>query len=76
MTIDLKELFRNKNHRQRKINDLGRLESRGWVKVLVFYTYSTPQLIQVLSTLLIGKHQIPGGASGRFYQHIHYQQDF
>ena len=31
MTIDFKGLFRNKNHRQRKINSLGRLESRRWV---------------------------------------------
>ena len=41
-----------------------------------FYEYTIPQRIQVLSTLLIGKHQIPDGASGRFYQHTHYQQAF
>ena len=34
MTIDFKGFFRNKNHRQQKINDLGRLESRRWVKQL------------------------------------------
>ena len=32
MTIDFKGFFRNKNHRQRKINNLGRLESRRWAK--------------------------------------------
>jgi hypothetical protein len=31
MTIDFKGFYRNKNHRQRKINGLGRLESRRWV---------------------------------------------
>ena len=32
MAIDFKRIFRNKNHWQRKINDLERLESRRWVK--------------------------------------------
>jgi hypothetical protein len=31
MTLDFKGFFRNKNHQQRKINDLWRLESRRWV---------------------------------------------
>jgi hypothetical protein len=34
------------------------------------------RLIHVLSTLLIEKHQIPGGASGRFSQHTPYRQAF
>jgi len=33
MTIDFKGFFRNKNHRQRKINNLERLKSRRWVRV-------------------------------------------
>jgi hypothetical protein len=33
MTIDFKGFFRNKNHRQRKINNLERLKSRRWVNV-------------------------------------------
>ena len=33
MPIDFKGFFRNKNHRQRKINNLGRLGSRRWVKI-------------------------------------------
>jgi hypothetical protein len=32
MAIDFKGFFRNKNHLPRKINNLGRLESRRWVK--------------------------------------------
>jgi len=32
MTIDFKRVFRNKNHRQGKINNLERLESRRWAK--------------------------------------------
>jgi len=31
MTFDFKGIFRNKNHRQLKINNLERLESRRWV---------------------------------------------
>jgi len=34
MTFDFKGIFRNKNHRQLKINNLERLESRRWVKPL------------------------------------------
>jgi len=34
MTIDFKGYFQNKNHRQRKINDLGMLESRRWVRTV------------------------------------------
>jgi len=32
MTFDFKGIFRNKNHRQLKINNLERLESRRWVR--------------------------------------------
>ena len=34
MAIDFKGIFRNKNHWQRKINSLGWLESRRWVKTV------------------------------------------
>jgi hypothetical protein len=33
MTIDVKGFFRNENRRQRKINNLGMLESRRWVNL-------------------------------------------
>jgi UDP-2,3-diacylglucosamine pyrophosphatase LpxH len=39
MTIDFKRVFRNKNHRKRKINNLGGLESRRWVKNIDGFLY-------------------------------------
>jgi len=42
MTIDFKGYFQNKNHRQRKINDLGMLESRRWVNNHLDYIHWNP----------------------------------
>jgi len=48
MTIDFKGYFQNKNHRQRKINDLGMLESRRWVKDRLFGESNIPPLSDLI----------------------------
>jgi hypothetical protein len=40
MAIDFKGYFQNKNRRQRKINNLGMLESRRWVRNKIVHNHN------------------------------------